>query len=172
MGPVIYDTLDRRWYAKLPPTNPPLEYVDGRVVQAWESEVIFDGLTLEQFLRLPEAKPALEYLDGKVVQKVSPKLDHSLIQADLPGRLNAHARARNLGRTFVELRCSFGGRSIVPDICFFARGRLPRNPNGRYLQDVFAPPTWSSRSSRRARRSGTSRPGCSAASATGCGSPG
>jgi len=83
MGPVIYDTLTARQYARLPATVPPLEYVDGRVVQRWEAEVIYDGLTLEQFLRLPEAKPALEYLDGKVVQKVSPKLIHSAIQDGL-----------------------------------------------------------------------------------------
>lgn len=140
MGHVIFEALDERSFAKLPATVPPLEYIDGQVVQARDSEVVFEGLTLEQFLRLPEAKPALEYLDGKVVQKVSPKATHSVLQDELLFAIKSHIRPRKLGRTFPELRCTFGGRSIVPDISFFARGRLPRNAKGRLIDDVFLPP--------------------------------
>ena len=39
-----------------------------------------------------------------------------------------------------ELRCTFGGQSIVPDVCFFAEDRILRDPKGRLVDDVFLPP--------------------------------
>ena len=102
--------------------------------------VIYDDLTLEQFLRLPEAKPALEYLQGKVVQKVSPKTTHSVLQMQLGSSILNHAMPRRLGRPYPELRCTFGGMSIVPDLCFFERGRIPKDEHGRLVDDVLLPP--------------------------------
>ena len=75
---VVYDTLNRRQFHRLPKTDPPLEFREGMVVHEGNGGVIYRGITLEQFLRLPEAKPALEYIDGIVVQKVSPKTTHSV----------------------------------------------------------------------------------------------
>jgi len=137
---VIFPSVSRRTFAKLPATSPPLAYVGGDVVRQDDGPVIFEGLSLEQFLALPEAKPALEYIDGKVVQKVSPKATHSVLQSNFPSCIDGHARPRGLGRAYPELRCTFGGRSIVPDVSFFARGRLPRDKRGRLLDDVFQPP--------------------------------
>src|SRR5262249_8450106 len=97
-------------------------------------------LTLEQFLELPEIKPPLEFLRGRVVQKVSPPLPHSVITTDLAPQINAFARPARLGRALTELRGSFGGESFVPDICFFARGRLPKDSRGRYADRVPAAP--------------------------------
>ncbi len=102
--------------------------------------VIYDTLSLEQFLRLPEAKPALEYIDGKVVQKVAARRAHSALQVDLGGTLREYARPRHLGRGYTELRCTFGGRSLVPDLTFFAPGRIPRDDQGQQVDDVFLPP--------------------------------
>ncbi len=102
--------------------------------------VIYDHLTLKQFLRLPEAKPALEYIGGKVVQKVSPKTTHSVLQTRLVLRIAEHTIPRGLDIPYIELRCTFGGESIVPDLSVFARGRIPRDAHGRLVDDVLLPP--------------------------------
>ena len=104
------------------------------------TQVIYDNLTLKQFLRLPEAKPALEYIDGQVVQKVSPKLTHSVLHTQLSRHLLNYAQPRKIGLAYVELRCTFGNRSLVPDISFFARGRIPKDSKGKKVDDVFLPP--------------------------------
>jgi Uma2 family endonuclease len=90
MPHVIYDNLTLKQFLRLPERKPPLEYIDGKVVQKWDDPVIYNGLTLEQFLRLPEAKPALEYVDGKVVQKVSPKMTHPLFRTSPPCEPTTH----------------------------------------------------------------------------------
>ncbi len=109
---------------------------------AEDAEVIdlpHEVLTLDDFLRLPEIKPALEFIDGRIIQKMSPNLPHSLIGTEFPARINASSRPR-IGRAVVELRCSFGGESFVPDISFFRRGRLPRRKSGEYAERVLVPP--------------------------------
>ncbi len=103
-------------------------------------QVIYDNLTLDQFLRLPEAKPALEYIDGKVVQKMAPRRRHSILDTLLSANLLAFARPRKLGLPYVELRCTFAGRSIVSDLCFIAKGRIPKNEHGEPVEDVFLAP--------------------------------
>ena len=105
------------------------------------SHVVSDTLSLKRFLRLPEAKPALEYLQGKVVQKVSPKAIHSRIQYKFLMRLSAFAEPLELGEPYPELRCTFAGESFVPDIAFFAPGRMPRDAKGRLVDDVMVPRT-------------------------------
>jgi Uma2 family endonuclease len=140
MGHVIFDLLTRQQFLRLPRTDPPLKYVAGQVVQDGNGRVVYRGMSLEQFLRLPEAKPALEYLQGMAVQKVSPKTTHSVLQGRLGGHLDEYARPGKLGRYYPELRCTFGGRSLVPDIAFFRRGRIPRDAQGRLVDDIFLPP--------------------------------
>lgn len=102
--------------------------------------VIYDNLTLKQFLRLPEAKPALEYIDGKVVQKVSPKGTHSALQGGLIVRVRGFASIGKLGQAYPELRCTFGGISLVPDLAYFVRARIPKDAKGRLVDDVTIPP--------------------------------
>ena len=104
------------------------------------SGAVHEVLTLEQFLTLPEIKPPLEFLQGRVEQKVSPTLPHSVLTRELTTRIDSWARPRKLGRGFPELRCSFGGESFVPDVCFFARGRLPKDRRGRYAEQVLLAP--------------------------------
>lgn len=152
MGRVIYDTLTLEQFLKLPEAKPPLEYIDGLVVQKWSPprirvsapidtrRVIYDNLTLRQFLRLPETKPALEYIDGMVVQKVSPKRTHSLLQINLGAEILGFARLRRLGQVYSELRCTFKGRALVPDLSFFRRGRIPRDAAGKPVEDVSIAP--------------------------------
>ncbi len=99
-------------------------------------------ITLEEFLSLPETKPASEYIDGQIIQKPMPKGRHSIIQAELGAAINAALRKTDIATGFTELRCTFGDRSIVPDIAVFENSRIPRNENGE-IGDIFtAAPDW------------------------------
>ena len=99
-------------------------------------------LTLEEFLKLPETKPASEYLDGHIIQKPMPQGEHSAIQTELASAINAVLKPKHRARAFCELRCTFGGRSTVPDISVFTWERIPRKENGR-VANVFAiAPDW------------------------------
>ena len=73
-------------------------------------------ITLQEFLELPETKPASEYIDGKIIQKPMPQGEHSTIQGELIIALNGALKPEKIARAFPELRCTFGGRSIVPDL--------------------------------------------------------
>lgn len=77
-------------------------------------------LTLEEFLKLPETKPASEYINGRIIQKPMPQGKHSIIQAKLLPAINALVKSRRIALAFPELRCTFGERSIVPDVAVFA----------------------------------------------------
>lgn len=93
---------------------------------------IYNDLTLQQFLRLPETKPALEYVRGKVVQKVSPLFPHAKLEQTLWLWIYQYSIQHHLGECFVGLRCTFGGESVVPDLVYFAPGRVPTDPSGLY----------------------------------------
>ena len=80
-----------------------------------------EGLTLDEFLDLPEIDehPYLEYIDGRVVAKVSPQRKHSALRPASSAALEPARDARaGSGEAFPELRCTFAGRSIVPDVVF------------------------------------------------------
>ena len=112
----------------------------GPIAEGCEPAPAREVFTLAQFLTLPEIKPAPEFVRGRVVQKASPNLHHSLLEYRLPARLNAFAEPAGLGLALPELRVSFGGESYVPDVSFFAAGRLPLSDEGEYGEDVFLPP--------------------------------
>jgi Uma2 family endonuclease len=99
-------------------------------------------ITLEEFLKLPETKPASEYIDGQIIQKPIPKGQHSIIQTELGAAINASLRKQGIATGFIELRCTFGDRSIVPDIAVFENSRIPRSESGD-IDDIFtAAPDW------------------------------
>ncbi|MBD2146476.1 Uma2 family endonuclease [Sphaerospermopsis sp. FACHB-1194] len=99
-------------------------------------------ITLEQFLQLPETEPASEYIDGSIIQKPMPQGEHSVIQTELSPAINLILKPQKIARAFSELRCTFGGRSIVPDISVFCWDKIPRQENGR-VANVFAiAPDW------------------------------
>jgi Uma2 family endonuclease len=100
------------------------------------------GITLEEFLTLPETKPASEYIDGKIIQKPMPQGKHSTIQTELSTAINAVMKPRRIARAFSELRCTFGGRSTVPDVSVFAWGRIPRDENGEIGNVFQLAPDW------------------------------
>jgi Uma2 family endonuclease len=100
------------------------------------------NLTLEEFLKRPETEPASEYIDGQIIQKPMPQGEHSIIQGELMIAINAVTKPPKLARAFPQLRCTFAGRAIVPDIAVFLWERIPRNENGG-IANVFAlPPDW------------------------------
>jgi Uma2 family endonuclease len=97
-------------------------------------------LSLEEFLKLPEEKPALEFLHGAVTQKVSPKFRHVALQGELLQRINGFGRPRRLAYAAVELRATFAGASVVPDVAVYLWDRIPRDAAGELVDDVFDPP--------------------------------
>ena len=99
-------------------------------------------LTLEQFLKLPETKPASEYIDGQMIQKPIPQGKHSTIQEELTSAINTAVKRQKIARAFPELRCTFGGRSIVPDITVFTWNRIPVDENGEIANVFSLAPDW------------------------------
>ncbi len=99
-------------------------------------------ITLEEFLELPDTKPASEYIDGQIIQKPMPQGHHSIIQVELSIELSLVLRRKEIATAFSELRCTFGGRSIVPDIAVFENLRVPVNADGD-IDNVFTiAPDW------------------------------
>jgi Uma2 family endonuclease len=99
-------------------------------------------LTLEEFLNQPETKPASEFIDGRVEQKPMPQGKHSRLQLRFCDRVNELAEAAQIAMAFPELRCSFGGRSIVPDATVFRWERIPFDANGEVANAFEIYPDW------------------------------
>jgi Uma2 family endonuclease len=100
-------------------------------------------LTLAEFLTLPETDPASEYIDGKIIQKPMPKGSHSTIQGEGVAVINAMTKPQRIAWAFPELRCTFGGRSIVPDIAMFTWERIPIQDDGNIAENFNVFPDWS-----------------------------
>jgi Uma2 family endonuclease len=98
------------------------------------------ALTLEEFLRLPEQKPVLEYIDGRVRPKAVPQFKHSWISTKLAEHLNRFSEPAGMGAAIVELRCTFDGRSIVPDVVFLREEHIACDEDGMLVNEVLIPP--------------------------------
>ncbi|MBC6455653.1 MAG: Uma2 family endonuclease [Hormoscilla sp. SP5CHS1] len=105
-------------------------------------QIVSKPLTLVPFLKLPETEPAREYIDGEIIQKQMPPGKHSTIQTELSATINAVLKRQRIGRAFCELRCTFGGRSIVPDISVFVWERIPRDDRGEIANVFSLAPDW------------------------------
>lgn len=106
------------------------------------TQLVTKKLTLEEFLKLPETKPASEYIDGRIIQKPMPQGKHSTIQGELVATINALVKSQRIALALPELRCTFGGRSIVPDVAVFAWERIPLDQNGDVANVFNAAPDW------------------------------
>ena len=102
----------------------------------------FKPITLDEFLQLPETKPANEYVDGQIIQKPMPQGKHSAIQGEFVPAVNRVLKTQRIARAFPELRCTFGGRSTVPDIAVFTWDRIPRDANGEIANVFPLAPDW------------------------------
>jgi Uma2 family endonuclease len=99
-------------------------------------------MTLEEFLRLPEIddQPYQEFIDGRVEAKPLPSGKHSCIEGRLVAHLEAFAEPLRLGGAFVELRCNFAGRSLVPDVVFLCAHKIEVDEEGEILDETLHPP--------------------------------
>jgi len=107
-----------------------------------EDKPQIQSLSLEEFLTQPETKPAQEYINGVVYQKPMPKGKHSLIQGRLSETINQIGVSAKIAYSFPELRCTFGGRSLVPDIVVFEWQNIPLDEQGEIANDVTIAPDW------------------------------
>ena len=100
----------------------------------------FEKLTLTTFLDLPETKPASEYINGQVIPKPMPTGKHSQLQASVVTLINDALRRPKIALALPELRCTFGGYSIVPDVSLLRTAKLfdkpGRNPIAKPLLSV------------------------------------
>ncbi|BBC24365.1 Uma2 family endonuclease [Pseudanabaena sp. ABRG5-3] len=99
-------------------------------------------ISLEEFLALPETKPASEYIDGRIYQKPMPQFQHSTFQAEIVTSINQIGKPHKTAFAFPELRCNFGGISLVPDISVLRGQNIPFLPNGRVSNKVPLAPDW------------------------------
>jgi Uma2 family endonuclease len=99
-------------------------------------------ITLEGFLQQPETKPASEYINGQIVQKPMPQGEHSTLQRDLTRDIDDALSSSKVAHAYPELRCTFGGRSVVPDISVFRWERIPREPNRSVSNRFELHPDW------------------------------
>jgi len=100
------------------------------------------ALSLEEFLKKPETKPASEYIDGRVYQKPMPQGKHSRLQTRFSSEINRILEPSRLGCAFTELRCTFGGRLLVPDITVFEWNPIPLNESGEIENQFLIYPDW------------------------------
>lgn len=100
------------------------------------------SLTLDDFLQLPETKPASEYIDGQIIQKPMPQGKHSAIRGELVSCINQTVKSPRIARAFIELRCTFGGSSTVPDVSVFVWDKIPRDRNGEVANVFLLAPDW------------------------------
>jgi len=98
-------------------------------------------LALEDFLKLPclEESPAWEYVDGAALQKHMPKTRHSILQKRLLGAID---NSSDRYTALPELRCTFGGRSVVPDVAVIAWNRIQINEVGEPEDNFTEAPDW------------------------------
>ncbi len=104
--------------------------------------IINQSLTLAEFLKLPETKPVREYINGEIITKPMPKGKHSRLQLRLCNTINDITETEKIAYAFPELRCSFGVRSVVPDIAVFTWSNIPFTCEGEVPNDFMIPPDW------------------------------
>ena len=99
-------------------------------------------MTLEEFLRLPgiDERPYKEFVDGRVETKMSPQKKHGLITLYLLNHMLQYAGTRRHGLPFPELRCTFAGRSIIPDIAYLLDEHIEVDEGGEVLDPTLHPP--------------------------------
>jgi Uma2 family endonuclease len=116
--------------------------MDSHLSQLVMVQVAIKPLTLDEFLEMPETEPASEFIDHQIIQKPMPQGKHSTIQSDLVPAVNLVLKPERIARAYSELRCTFGGRSIVPDVSVFTWSRIPRDENGKVANAFTLAPDW------------------------------
>lgn len=99
-------------------------------------------LTLAEFLQLPETEPGSEYINGQIIQKPMPQGKHSILRGKLITVINGLTKPQKIALALPELRCTFDGRSIIPDIAVFTWDRVPLDEDGDIANVFAATPDW------------------------------
>lgn len=71
-----------------------------------------------------------------------PQGKHSTLQGELVPAINQIVKPQKIARAFPEPRCTFDGRSIVPDIAVFQWNNIPRDANGEIANQFLTVPDW------------------------------
>jgi Uma2 family endonuclease len=71
-----------------------------------------------------------------------PQGKHSILQGELVTAINALVKDQRIAHAFPELRCTFGGISIVPDVSVFVWNRIPVDENGDIANVFSIYPDW------------------------------
>ena len=71
-----------------------------------------------------------------------PQGKHSKIQSELLTTINNLTKPQSLAYAFPELRCTFGGRSIVPDVVVLRWERIPLDDLGEIANVFKSYPDW------------------------------
>lgn len=98
--------------------------------------------SLADFLQLPDidSSPAWEFIEGVVWTKPMLGGKHSRLQVRLASAINIAVQSYE---AFPELRCTFGRRSIVPDLAVLASIRIPIDENGEIISTgIDFAPNW------------------------------
>jgi Uma2 family endonuclease len=98
-------------------------------------------LTIAEFFKLPniDVSPAWEFINGISIQKPMPKNRHSILQKRLLAEVDNHSDEYT---ALPELCCSFGRRSIVPDVAVVAWDRIRVNEVGEPEDNFTEAPDW------------------------------
>ncbi|MBW4665239.1 MAG: Uma2 family endonuclease [Chroococcus sp. CMT-3BRIN-NPC107] len=99
-------------------------------------------LTLDEFLELPETQPEYEFIAGRIYQKPMPQGKHSRLQLKLCTAVNQVTEEQQIALAFSQLRCTFGTRSIVPDVAVFFWQRIPFDADGEIGNAFKIYPDW------------------------------
>ncbi|MDJ0581616.1 Uma2 family endonuclease [Crocosphaera sp.] len=102
-------------------------------------------LSLEEFLKKTniDESPAWEYINGDLRQKPMPQTHHSRLQLKLASAIELVAETSQVALAFPELRCTFGVRSVVPDIAVVYWDKIPLNNAGEPENSaIFFAPDW------------------------------
>ncbi|MBD2678610.1 MULTISPECIES: Uma2 family endonuclease [Nostoc] len=99
-------------------------------------------LSLDDFLKLPETEPASDFINGEIIQKPMPQAEHSRLQTKFCNVINNVTENQKIAYAFTELRCTFGGASIVPDVSVFRWDRIPKTPSGKIANRFEIHPDW------------------------------
>jgi Uma2 family endonuclease len=71
-----------------------------------------------------------------------PQGEHSILQSELASSINHIGKPNKSFYAFPELRCTFGGRSIVPDLAVFLWERIPKTAEGKIVNKFEIYPDW------------------------------
>jgi Uma2 family endonuclease len=71
-----------------------------------------------------------------------PQGKHSLLRLELIRFINSMLMESSIAIAFPELRCTIGGRSIVPDVVILENKNIPKDDDGEIANVVTTAPNW------------------------------